>query len=196
MKRALSAFAVSTVILGGATAAIASSQSGYGKATATGGTSLPVEQFVHARIATAKYATSLAAAKKDGYMILTKQIPGMGYHYINPKVKGFDVRKPPILVYERHGSTWQLGALEWVFTKKPTVAPLKGATYGFFPSACQYADGTFTVVSSAASCAMTSASGAEFTFWHPSLITLHVWLWYHNPAGIYASMNPLVYGFK
>ena len=38
----------------------------------------------------------------------------MGYHFINPSVKGFDVRKPPILVYERTAH-WQLGALEWVF---------------------------------------------------------------------------------
>jgi hypothetical protein len=28
-------------------------------------------------------------------------------------VQGFDVTKPPILVYERHGHRWQLGALEW-----------------------------------------------------------------------------------
>jgi hypothetical protein len=26
-------------------------------------------------------------------------------------------------------------------------------------------------------------------------VTLHVWLWYPNPDGIYASMNPLVDAF-
>jgi len=31
-----------------------------------------------ARVATAKYATNLAAAQADGYKILTKEIPGMG----------------------------------------------------------------------------------------------------------------------
>jgi hypothetical protein len=28
--------------------------------------------------------------------------------------------------------------------------------------------------------------------WHPRLVTLHVWLWYPNPDGLYASTNPLV----
>src|SRR6185437_10302517 len=60
-----------------------------------------------ARLATARYVTNLAAAKAAGYQIITRMIPDMGYHFLNPNVKGFDVRKPPILVYERHGSTWQ-----------------------------------------------------------------------------------------
>ena len=94
-------------------------------------------------LATAKYANDLGAAKADGYSILTQQIAGMGYHFINPAVKGFDVRKPPILVYEKHGERWQLGALEWVFPKTPATPPLKGATYGSFPAACHYKDGTF-----------------------------------------------------
>ncbi len=197
MKRVIGLIAVCAVILGGTTAAIAASESGSGGYGSSAATSLPAEQLVHARIATAKYATSLHAAKADGYQILTQLIPGMGYHYLNPRVKGFDVRKPPILVYERHGSSWQLGALEWIFPKKPAVAPLKGAKYGFFPAACQYADGTFTVASTAGACAPTSpTTQAAFTFWHPPLITLHVWVWYHNPTGIYASTNPLVYGFK
>ena len=31
-------------------------------------------------------------------------IPDMGWHFLNGKIKGFDVRKPPILVYEHHGT--------------------------------------------------------------------------------------------
>ena len=34
-------------------------------------------------------------------------------------------------------------------------------------------------------------SGAAFNFWHPLLITLHVWLWYPNPSGIFSGTNPL-----
>src|SRR5262249_14916800 len=99
--------------------------------------------LLQARLATAKYVTSLAAAKADGYRIITKMIPNMGYHFMNPKVTGFDATKPAILVYEKSGSRWQLGALEWVFPKKPATAPLPGARYGGFPAACHYADGTF-----------------------------------------------------
>ncbi len=34
-----------------------------------------------------------------------------------------------------------------------------------------------------------------FTFWHPDLVTLHVWLWYHNPSGLYNGTNPLVQAY-
>jgi hypothetical protein len=157
---------------------------------------LPAALIAKARLATAKYATDLDAAKADGYRILTQQIPGMGYHFINPSVKGFDVRKPPILVYERHGGRWQLGALEWVFPETPATPPLKGATYGSFPAACHYDDGTFTPQPSADACAPKSPqSGSPFNFWHPQLVTLHFWIWYPNPDGIYEGMNPLVDAF-
>ena len=158
---------------------------------------LPAALIAKARLATAKYATDLDAAKADGYGILTQHMPGMGYHFINPAITGFDVRKPPILVYERHGSRWQLGALEWVFPETPATPPLKGATYGSFPAACHYKDGTFTPQPSEAACAKKSPeSGSPFNFWHPQLVTLHVWIWYPNPDGLYEGMNPLVDAFK
>jgi hypothetical protein len=150
-----------------------------------------------ARLATGKYVTNLNAAKAAGYSIITKMIPDMGYHFLNGKITGFDPAKPPILVYEKRGTAWQLAALEWVFTAKPKTAPLPGARYGAFPAACHYADGTFVAAASQDACATTApGSGAKFTFWHPNLITLHVWLWYPNPSGIYASMNPLVHPFN
>jgi hypothetical protein len=39
-------------------------------------------------------------------------------------------------------------------------------------------------------------TGAGFNFWHPDLVTLHVWLWYPNPAGLYNGTNPLVRPFN
>lgn len=150
-----------------------------------------------ARLATARYATSLAAAKADGYQIITRMIPDMGYHFLNPNVKGFDVRKPAILVYEHHGKAWQLGALEWVFTAKPAKPPLPGAQYGSFPAACHYKDGTFVAESAQSMCPATSPqTGAAFNFWHPPLITLHFWIWYPNPSGLYMGMNPMVSPFN
>jgi hypothetical protein len=150
-----------------------------------------------ARLSTAKYVTNLNAAKAAGYSIITKMIPDMGWHFLNGKITGFDPAKPPILVYEKRGTAWQLAALEWVFTAKPAKAPLPGARYGAFPAACHYADGTFVAAASQDACATTApGSGAKFTFWHPNLITLHVWLWYPNPSGLYASMNPLVHPFN
>jgi hypothetical protein len=150
-----------------------------------------------ARISTARYVTNLNAAKSAGYSIITKMIPEMGYHFLNGKITGFDPAKPPILVYEKTGTSYQLAALEWVFTAKPKTAPLPGARYGAIPAACHYADGAFVAAASQDACATTApGSGAKFTFWHPNLITLHVWLWYPNPSGLYASMNPLVHPFN
>ena len=73
-------------------------------AAGSGPESTLVKQLALARLATAKYASDLQRAQADGYGIITKMIPNMGYHYMNPTVKGFDVRKPPILVYEHRGS--------------------------------------------------------------------------------------------
>jgi hypothetical protein len=149
------------------------------------------------RLATAPYVNDLALAKKNGYMIITRMIPTMGYHFMNPSVKGFDVTKPPILVYEHQGSTWQLGAIEWVFPKKPATPPLPGAKYGAFGAACHYADGTFVPAASQSACPATApGSGAKFGFWHPNLVTMHVWLWYPNPNGLFASTNPHVSVFN
>src|SRR5262245_23241035 len=111
------------------------------------------------RAATAKYAVSLDRAKKDGYQILTKMMPDMGYHFINPSITDFDVRKPPILVYEKSGKRWQLVAFEWVYPSKPDKAPLPGAKYGSFPAACHYKDGNFVERSSQDKCPKKSKDG-------------------------------------
>ncbi len=156
-----------------------------------------VTQLALARAATAKYVSNLPLAKANGYRIITRMIPNMGYHFMNPNVKGFDVRRPPILVYEHKGSTWQLAALEWVYTAKPAKAPLPGAKYGSFGAGCHYADGTFVPAETQDACPKTApGTGAAFGFWHPLLITLHVWLWYPNPSGLYASTNPLVSAYN
>jgi hypothetical protein len=154
-------------------------------------------QLAAARLATAKYATNLARAKADGYEIITPMMPDMGIHFLNPRVHGFNIRKPPILVYEHHGRQWQLGALEWIFTSMPKTPPLPNATFGFFPAACHYKDGTFIADENSKTCKKKNPkTGSAFNFWHPDLTTMHVWIWYPNPAGLYSSTNPLVAPFN
>jgi hypothetical protein len=157
-----------------------------------------ITKIAKARMATAKYVTDLERAKADGYMIITPMIPNMGYHFLNPKVQGFDVTKPPILVYVREGDAWQLVAIEWVFpNKKPATAPLKGARYGTFGAACHYVDGSFVMASAEAKCAKTNAkTGAKFNFWHPPLVTMHLWIWYPNSNGVFGEFNPLLTPFN
>jgi len=154
-------------------------------------------QLARARLATARYATNLQAAKADGYQIITRMIPDMGWHFLNPTIQGFDVTKPPILVYEHHRRAWQLAAFEWVFPTQPATPPLPGATYGSFPAACHYRDGTFVPAPSQADCPTRSPqTGAAFNFWHPDLVTLHLWLWYPNPDGLYNGTNPYIKPFN
>ena len=77
------------------------------------------------------------------------------------------------------------------------VPPLPGATYGSFGAACHYQDGTFVFAAQQDTCPKRSPeTGAAFNFWHPDLVTLHVWLWYPNPAGLYNGTNPYITPFN
>ena len=121
----------------------------------------------------------------------------MGYHFINPSIKGFDVRSRRSSCTSGTATAGSSARSSGSSRQKPATPPLKGATYGSFPAACHYKDGTFVAQPSADACAPKSPqSGAAFNFWHPALVTMHVWIWYPNPAGLYASMNPLVPAFK
>src|SRR5262249_36272313 len=87
------------VLIGGLLVAVIAVAAGPASSAPAARSTL-VSQLALARVATAKYVNNLDRAKADGYQIITQMIPNMGYHYLNPAVKGFDVRKPPILVYE------------------------------------------------------------------------------------------------
>lgn len=59
--------------------------------------------------------------------------------------------------------------------------------------ACAYADGTFLDHDAEADCAAANPdTGSPFGFWHPDLVTMHVWLWYPNPDGLFIGENTLV----
>jgi hypothetical protein len=197
--------AIGLLLLGSLFAALVGASPAPASSHSHDGTDLTARQvrrlagpLARARAATAKYATDPELAKADGYdMTITQMIPDMGYHLLNPDIIEFDVTRPPILVYARNGNDPQLVAFEWVFPEKPASRPLPGASYGSFPAACHYEDGTFTFSDSEPNCAATSPeSGAAFTFWHPKLITLHVWAWYPNPAGIFSGTNRWIRPFN
>ncbi|GIF67631.1 hypothetical protein Ais01nite_56660 [Asanoa ishikariensis] len=204
MKARLLAAAVTLLLVGGATAACgekdAQEQPASMPAHATKTQSQTQSQqttpelaaaLAKARAATAKYVSDLPFAQQAGYQIITPMMPGMGYHYLNPKAPAFDLTAPAILVYVKNDNRWELGALEWVWPEQPTGPPLPGATYGEFAAACHYQDGTFVPADAEADCARTNG-GEAFGFWHPKLVTMHVWLWFHNPDGLFHPTNPLV----
>jgi hypothetical protein len=150
-------------------------------------------QVAQIRAGTAGYVNDRDAAVEDGFFIITQMIPDMGYHFLNPSVEGFDIGQPPILVYSRDGDAWELGAVEWVFPEVPAEPPMEGATYGAFPAACHFDDGIFVPTATEEEWPETNPdTGAAFTFWHPNLVTFHVWAWMQNPAGLYNGTNPLM----
>ena len=103
----------------------------------------------------------------------------------DPRVRAF--RDPP----------GRSGRSRGYFTAKPAKPPLPGATYGAFGAGCHYKDGTFYPATAQSKCpAKAPGTGAAFNFWHPNLVTMHVWLWYPNPTGLFASTNPLVTPFN
>jgi hypothetical protein len=194
---ALVAAAVATAVL---TSGETSNAAGHVHPT-TAPASIPPEVaplLADSRVATAKYANSLQRARADGYrVIVTQHMPNMGWHFMNPDITEFDVTRPPILVYVKDGRDWQLVAFEWVFAETPDEPPLPGATYGSFGAACHYKDGTFFFEPDQADCPPRSpTSNARFGFWHPDLVTLHLWAWYPNPEGIYNGTNSLIAPFN
>jgi hypothetical protein len=200
-KLILIAFAVVALAVTTAVLSSGDAQSAGGHVHASASTSIPpelAEPLAASRIATARYANSLQRAKADGYrVIVTQHIPNMGWHFMNPDITEFDVERPPILVYVKTGNRWQLVAYEWVFTETPDTPPLPGATYGSFGAACHYRDGTFFFEDNQAECPPRSpTSNARFGFWHPDLVTLHLWAWYPNPEGIYNGTNSLIAPFN
>jgi hypothetical protein len=173
---------------------------GHSQDAATGDPEVTPElasQVAAMRASTARYATDLDAALADGYFIITQHIEDMGYHFLNPAIEEVDMANPPILVYARDGDDWQLVAYEWVFPEEPAEPPMEGATYGDFPAACHYEDGLFVAEPDEDSCADTHPdTDAAFTFWHPDLVTFHVWAGMHNPDGLYHGTNPLMSAYN
>ena len=197
ISRKKSSLILAVVVIATAASSFAATASGatgrHAKSTGAGAQATLDHQLALARNATLKYATNLALAKRSGYRTISHSVPGVGVRFMDGAIQGFDVRKPPILVYEHRANGWQLGAVEWVFTSKPPEPPLPGARYGSFRAGCHYTDGTFVRADDRAGCPGSAPrTGAAFTFWHPRLVTMNVWLWSANPNGLFASTNPAV----
>lgn len=143
-------------------------------------------QLEKAKAALDKYQ-SADAAKADGYApaspceatptdpAMTAYGGGMGVHFVNPALMQpgpLDPSKPPVLVYEpTAGGGLQLVAAEYF---KPD-ADQNVKTDGDRPSLFGRAfDGPM----------LGHAPGMPIHY------DLHVWLWKHNPSGLFAPWNP------
>lgn len=137
------------------------------------------------RAATARYH-DVDVAKAQGYGLFTdaKGIAcianppdgAMGVHYVNGDLLGtLDALKPQALVYApAKGGQLRLAAVEYVVfqapwdTAHPDMPPmLFGQMFMLTPAGNRYG--------------------------LPAFYSLHVWVWMHNPSGMFAMWNPNVH---
>ena len=119
------------------------------------------------RAATAKYRDTTNAIK-DNYVNIGLVLPNMGYHFLNKDLVSpqFDMRKPPILVYnKREDGSFELLAVEYAIPIDPqhTNVPPDGFT------------GNDDVW--------------DFNTLNTGWWTLHAWVWKNNPDGVFKPMN-------
>lgn len=133
----------------------------------TGANSVLQKEMARVRAATAKYH-DINAAIADGYADIDLYVPHMGWHYLNSGLlEGtFDMEKPELLVYANSpNGGLRLVAVEYAVPLSESQDAPEGFT----------GDQDVWDVNS------------EFQLW-----TLHCWVWYNNPNGIFAEFNPRV----
>ena len=122
-------------------------------------------ELARARMATARYH-NISRAIADGYVDIDVVIPNMGFHYLRPAIldETFDIEKPELLVY--------------AFVNNDNRPKLVAVEYAVPTSLSETAPEGFT---------------GEGDHWHRQdqfgLWTLHAWLWYPNPDGVFAELN-------
>lgn len=120
------------------------------------------------RAATARYRDANNAFK-DNYVDINLKLPNMGYHFLKSALVTpvFDLRKPPILVYnKREDGSFELLAAEYAIPidqQHPDIAP-----EGFTGNADEW----------------------DFNTLNTGWWTLHAWIWKNNPDGVFKPMNP------
>lgn len=117
------------------------------------------------RRATARYHR-LEVAEEDGYELDDHCIPGMGFHALNEDLIDLELdhSQPEVLVYEQQNERLRLVAVEYIVPAAPWDT--------------QHAE-------------PPTLFGHDFHYTPPiEAYTLHVWLWKHNPAGLFAGTHP------
>ncbi len=122
-------------------------------------------EIARARMATARYH-NISRAIADGYVDIDVVIPNMGFHYLRPAIldETFDIEKPELLVYANihNDNRPRLVDVEYAVPTSLSETPPEGFT-------------------------------GDSDHWHRQdqfgLWTLHAWVWYPNPDGVFAELN-------
>lgn len=139
----------------------------------------PLQANVNKALAEVRSATSkyqdVRKAEADGYEQASPFVPGMGYHYVNGALLDNEIisTQPEALVYNDnpvHGDKRKLVAVEYIIPDPEKIM-----------SHSDLAD---------------KLPGVDGDKWHfdphvgPGSWTLHAWVWYPNPEGIFHPTNP------
>jgi hypothetical protein len=128
-------------------------------------------ELLQVRAATAKYL-DFDKAMKDGYADINTFMPHMGYHYLKAAYLDdkFEVTRPELLVYRKDkNGKMLLNAVEYAVPRDDKYPDGVPKVFGFTGTSDKW------------------EYNAMFNVW-----TLHAWVWYYNPRGVFAPYNPLV----
>lgn len=155
-----------------------------------------VTQLERARHATAKYQ-DVRVAEAEGYRAIGPEVPGMGIHFVlTLQAKGFDIEKPPILLYQKDqtapGGYSLVGVTYlWDGAEGPDGQPLDPP----FPKSLArwHRHANICVLPGIANPHGLSENqcreqGGHFVAQSPWMV--HAWIWKDNPAGIFSPDNP------
>jgi hypothetical protein len=158
-----------------------------------------VAELDRAKQATEKYQ-DVRVAQADGYQILGAEFPGMGAHFVlSLEPKGFDLEKPPILLY--HKSTdapggYMLAGVGYFYDApegpdgQPVNPPFPKslAHWHKHDNICMLPGLDNPHALSESEC---RERGGKFVAKTPWLV--HVWLWKDNPNGVFTPDNPALH---
>ena len=148
------------------------------------------------RTATQRYL-EIERAKADGYVQMSGNVPLEGFHFQKAGITRFDYDHPSTLLYVRTKGQWQLVGLEYAVPgQKPAESPFPGIPWKRHLATCRYTDWQEFPARSPEACPRAHPDRkSRFVTWSPDLWVVHLWLWYPNPYGLFASLNPLLAPF-
>ena len=158
-----------------------------------------VGELDRAKQATEKYQ-DVRVAQAEGYQILGAEFPGMGAHFVlNMEPKGFDIEKPPILLYHKSADApggYTLVGLGYLFDApagpdgQPVNPPFPKALAKWHKhdNICMLPglDNPHSLTES--QCREKGGHFIAKTQW-----LVHVWIWKDNPTGVFTPDNPALH---
>ncbi len=161
----------------------------------------PKDVYLAKRIAEIRDATARfqdpAAARAAGYVQASGNLPLLGYRFAQPGITAVAFDRPTALFYLKQGERWQLAGVEYAVAGegRPAVEPFPGIRWTWEPAVCRYADWHELQEPARDRCPATHPEGAALAAWQPAYWSIRVWVWYLNPSGMFARVNPLLAPF-